>query len=404
MIRHMLKMLWSRRRGNFLIILEIMVSFLVLAVITTTGVYYYINYRQPLGFDYTNVWNIKTNLISRTKEWSENDTRVLNQLYNTLRDFPEIESIGTGWPGPYEMSEWNSVYNHGEKLAMAWGCNVALAFNEVFRIVPAEGRWFDSSDRAAGIRAAVINKVFSQRLFGDTDPVGKIISEGEVAHADGNNAESKQYRVVGVIDCFKIKGEFWDANPVLLVMGKDLSEPKAMENFMIRVSPGTSAQLEEKITGRFRAIAGNLTVKIERLEDARRFYFKTNIIPLLSAGLVALFLLIMVGLGLVGILWLGVSKRVQEIGLRRAKGATKGNIYGQITGEILCVTTIGLVLGFAVAIQFPLLNLIEFVTTRVYMTAMLKSAIIIYILASLSGFYPGYLAAKIHPAEALRGE
>jgi putative ABC transport system permease protein len=56
MIRHLLKLVWNRKRMNALIILEIFFSFLVLFVVGTLALYLWDNVRQPLGFSYTDVW------------------------------------------------------------------------------------------------------------------------------------------------------------------------------------------------------------------------------------------------------------------------------------------------------------------------------------------------------------
>ena len=51
MTRHLLKLVWNRKRSNLLIALEILLSFLVLTAVTTLAVFYVDNYRKPLGFD-----------------------------------------------------------------------------------------------------------------------------------------------------------------------------------------------------------------------------------------------------------------------------------------------------------------------------------------------------------------
>ena len=50
MIRHLLRLVWNRRRANVLIAVEILLSFLVLCAVVTMGLFYVDNYRRPLGF------------------------------------------------------------------------------------------------------------------------------------------------------------------------------------------------------------------------------------------------------------------------------------------------------------------------------------------------------------------
>jgi len=84
-------------------------------------------------------------------------------------------------------------------------------------------------------------------------------------------------------------------------------------------------------------------------------------------------------------------------------GATGAAISGQVVGEILVLTTFGLLLGLGLAVQFPLLGVFD-VPAGVYGTAMLLATGILYLLATGCALYPSRLAAGIHPAVALREE
>src|SRR5262249_61692751 len=66
MIGHYLKLVWSRRWANGLILTEILISFLVLCAIFAVVVYYAGNWRRPLGFDYHNVWTVELSIPQAT--------------------------------------------------------------------------------------------------------------------------------------------------------------------------------------------------------------------------------------------------------------------------------------------------------------------------------------------------
>ena len=57
MIRHVFKLIWNRKRTNFLMMTEIFVSFLVLFAVVALGVYTADNWRRPLGFSIDRVWS-----------------------------------------------------------------------------------------------------------------------------------------------------------------------------------------------------------------------------------------------------------------------------------------------------------------------------------------------------------
>ena len=106
MIKHLIKIVWKRRKTNFLVTLEIMASFLVIFSVMTFGIFYFSNYLQPLGFDYKNVWQVSTNIGKNAravgiKGWTEKETDTLIQMYNALREFPGVSAIGSCQGVPY---------------------------------------------------------------------------------------------------------------------------------------------------------------------------------------------------------------------------------------------------------------------------------------------------------------
>ena len=112
----------------------------------------------------------------------------------------------------------------------------------------------------------------------------------------------------------------------------------------------------------------------------------------------------MVGLGMVGVLWQSITRRSREIGVRRAMGATAGAVYRQILGELLVVTSFGLLLGLGVVVQFPILQIMGWVSGAVVTTSAAISMALIYALALAAGLYPSWLAARVQPAVVLRSE
>jgi putative ABC transport system permease protein len=136
----------------------------------------------------------------------------------------------------------------------------------------------------------------------------------------------------------------------------------------------------------------------------RRSFLRLRLVPMVVVGLIAAFMLVMVALGMVGVLWQSVSRRRREIGLRRALGATARGVSAQILGELLVVTSVGLLLGLALVVQFPLLGIIGWVSGSVYATATALSVALIYALTIAAALYPSRLAAAVQPAEALHYE
>jgi putative ABC transport system permease protein len=133
----------------------------------------------------------------------------------------------------------------------------------------------------------------------------------------------------------------------------------------------------------------------------RESYLRQGMAPLLIGAVIAGFMMLMVGLGLTGVLWQNVTQRTREIGLRRATGATGADVQRQVLGEILILATLGMGVGILVVVQLPLLDLLGGFRGTSFGAALAGSAALLYALSALCAFYPGRLATRITPVEAL---
>jgi putative ABC transport system permease protein len=272
-----------------------------------------------------------------------------------------------------------------------------------------QGRWFSPSDSAVNYWPVVINERLRDDLFGSENPLGK-----EFHWPRGPRKEDKvPLRIVGVITDFRQHGEFHDPYNYCFFRS-DTSKPAgstralaaslAMINMLVKLRPGTPAAFEEKVMARLRAVVKDRTIQIEPLARARKSHMRLVLGPIVAGGLVAVFLIIMVGLGMVGVLWQNVSRRTKEIGLRRAVGGTARSIHLQVLGELLVVASVGLLFGVAIVIQFPLLEIVDWFSPEIYLASILISVLLMYVLTILAGLYPGWLATKVQPASALHYE
>ncbi|MCI0694287.1 ABC transporter permease [candidate division KSB1 bacterium] len=397
MIKHLCKLVWNRKRSSFLMIVEIFFSFLVLFAVVTLGAYYVDNYNQPLGYTYENVWNVGIDMNQTSDDyWSPEQVGTVNQLYLTARSFDEVEAIAGALSVPYDFGGRSSGMEvHGKRIET--GVNeVTEDFKEVMGLQLVAGRWFEKADDALNWQPVVINQKFSKELFGDEDPVDKRFEPW--------SSDNNEIRVIGVVTDFRQGGEYAGLDYYMFERKKlDDPQQRPPRNLLIKVRPGTTAAFEEKLAERLQAVAKDWSFEIQPIVQKRESALKLRLAPVIAAGVVAAFLMIMVGLGLVGVLWQSVTQRTREIGLRRAKGATLQHVYKQILGELFVLTSIGLIIGVIVVVQFPLLDLIG-IQTKVFGFGLVISLVLIYALTLAAGLYPSWLATKVQPAEALHYE
>jgi putative ABC transport system permease protein len=151
-------------------------------------------------------------------------------------------------------------------------------------------------------------------------------------------------------------------------------------------------------------VAKGWAFDVRPLEEIREGSLKATVLSVKILAIIDMFLMIMVALGLIGVLWQNVTQRTMEIGLRRAQGATTADICWQIMGEVFFIATLGIIPGILLIVQFPLLSLIGDLKTSIYFYSIAISMLLIYLMTFICGLYPGWLATRIRPVEALHHE
>jgi len=399
MIRHFFRVIWFRKKENFMTSLGIFISFIVLFLVTSFLVYTANNYLKPLGFSYKDVWYITMNWKDSSQEEIK---ETLLQFENDFKSFPEIEDFAYSESfifTPAVMNTTNYEYN-GREIR----CNIRYAsddFIDVMGMEMLEGRWFDESDNASNKNPLIINKYAKEDIFGNDTALGKVIHKGE-----------NEYIIIGVIDEFRNAGKFSGSMPISFRrISLNLEHEQARfgsesmgSRILLKVKSGTPVKFEETITKSLSNIAKEWQIKVNTLEILKKSAnLQTLIFPVILI-VVCGFLIINVGLGLFGVIWYNTNRRRGEIGLRRALGSSANKIQVQIIGEALVLSTFAMIFGSFFALQFPILGLIPIFDSTIYTLGYIISVLVIYLITSLCAWYPSRIAALVEPADTLRDE
>ena len=122
----------------------------------------------------------------------------------------------------------------------------------------------------------------------------------------------------------------------------------------------------------------------------------------LFCGVIAL---LAAGVGIMNIMLVSVKERTKEIGIRKAVGATRGNIMVQFIVEAVTLCQIGAAIGIFLGVVVGLLlGLALSVTPAFPWTSILVSTSVCLFIGILFGAYPAWQAARLDPIEALRYE
>ena len=446
MALHLLKLIWNRKRANFLIITEILLSFLVLAGVTTVAMHYWRNYQSPLGFSYERIWDVIVRVprgIDSTPEVDRERLARFSRLVDAVRQMPEVESVGHLELPTFRNWTWNS------EITLPGGRQVEFNGNRgddqlasTMSIPLVDGRWFSREDAGQNWEAVVLNAAMARAIFGTEQAAGKTMPRDNAPGRPGDGPPSRPQRVVGVIQDFRQFGEYstpanymfarndivsasmapatppaatagaastggggTSSKPDAAAAADDRVDARLPNDIVVRVRPGVTAEFEERLVRNLQTMAPDWSFGMKPTEDVRTDYLRRNYLtPLAIMGMVAGFLLLMVTLGLSGVLWQNVTQRIRELGLRRAKGADRARIKRQIFMEIALMTGIAMTIGAVLLAQVPMLGWLGSVPPGVYGLSLLLAGVLLFLLTSFCGWYPSLLATRIPPAEALRYE
>jgi putative ABC transport system permease protein len=406
-IRHLWKLVWNRKKHHLLIVFEIFISFLAVFSVVAMGGNYLHRYRTPLGFSYQNVWmvNVGINeaLYAIGKMNSEKNDQLIGRMQRLaegLDDLPEVTGAAMVSVPPYGIFNLECSYISGWTLVMYGYDEASDTLPKVADLQLVRGRWFGREDDGQNYDPVVVNRELAEKAFGSEDPIGKIIGSGMCP-------DTRTPKIVGVFTDYRVRGELTATRPFAIFrIKRNNPKPNSFPNtLLVRVHPGTSSAVEKNISDRLKSMEKEWFFYVLPLEGMRQDYMKKRILPLIYLGIGAFFMMLMVGSGLFGVLWMNVIRRTQEIGLRRAHGATALAIYLQLLAEMLLIATISIALGSLLLLPvIPILAFMSMLEIGAALSSIIISALLIYGIVALCALYPAYLAIRVHPAEALRYE
>lgn len=432
MIFHLLKLVWHRKRTNALVMAEILVSFLIVFAVVTMAVSLLLRWNAPLGFDWHNVWMIEVNetlpmehaevhadgapfvpgdpratrtgsgIPDKEAQRSAESAATAERLIRELKTYPQVEAVAADAMTPYSDNTWvTSLPIAGRRVDLI-ADNVTDDYARVFHIPLLAGRWFSREDDAQNYVPIVLDANAAHAMFGNVPAAGQRFSSEHLAI--GSTAP-RQYRVIGVVPSQRKDGEFSDTNTnTIFFRGAFVNPtPPDLRRVVIRVRPGTPARFEADLNDRLHRL-GAASFTIQRLEDMRRLALKLRFVPVAVLTVIALFLITMVALGLTGVMWQTITRRMREIGLRRAVGASGASVRRQVLGEVALLSTLSVIVGAAIVVQLPLLGLFRIVTPGEFTAGFAAALVVIYTITLACGAYPSWLASSVQPAEALRYE
>jgi len=271
--------------------------------------------------------------------------------------------------------------------------------------VPESGRFLTAYDVRFKRPVCVLGTTMHEQLFGEVDPINKKIKIGR-----------SDFRVIGVMEKQGSAGFFggpdFDSQIFIPVTSfvKEFGSRNRSFAFAVKGPPGTDVtDFEYELVGEMRKIRrlapneeDNFAInKMDSLLDA--FNNVMGVVLMIGIAVTGISLFVG-GVGVMNIMFVSVTERTREIGIRKAIGAKRRAILQQflLESSMICLVggTIGVALSFGVAAAIDRFVLPASVSLPIVFIALTVSVAV----GVISGFIPAWRAARLHPIDALHYE
>jgi putative ABC transport system permease protein len=403
-IRPILSTLARHKTAAALIVLEVALSCAIICnavFLITTRVE---RMQRPTGMADSELVRINIGGIGK----SDDARALVRQDIASLRALPGVTAAASINHVPFDRSSWNSSISLQPEQPMPnMSANVYMGEGlvEAFGLRLVEGRDFtpdeyqdwtalNETNARANIPAVILSRETAERLFPGESAIGRNIYAW--------NSDNLPHKVVGVVERLIRTNDNDGPAAAGHTMILPIRDP-TLGRFVLRTSPdrrdevlkAAVAQLERNSSRRLILRQGLFTDVIDE------YYRQDRAMAwMLVAVIVAL--LVVTALGIVGLASFWVQQRSKQIGIRRALGATRGQILRYFQTENFLLATIGIAIGMVLAFGINQLLMGRYELPRLPLVYLPVGAIALWVLGQLAVLGPARRAAAVPPAVATR--
>jgi putative ABC transport system permease protein len=325
-------------------------------------------------------------------------TLVLSDARAIARQVPSVDGVA-----PVLQNSFVVSYQNITTTSIVQG--TTADFPKVRNFVVSKGRFVNSLDVKNDAQIAMVGTDIAQRLFGNNNPLGKQIRINNLS-----------FEIVGLME---EKGSSFGSNqddtifiPITTMSKRVIgrTSPFGLRLSLISVSAKNSQSMdaaEFQITNLLRRrhkIIGEDDFTVRNQKDALQIVTTITSALTLLLGAIAGISLLVGGIGVMNIMLVSVTERTQEIGLRKAIGATQNDILTQFTIEAIILSTVGGIIGTLIGVGGIIIvkNFSPLKTAAVSPSAIVLAVSVSGAIGLFFGVVPARQAARLDPIEALR--
>ena len=325
--------------------------------------------------------------------------------YQTIKD--ECNYISAISPTVNSSGQWINGNNNTQ--SSIYGVN--QDYLSIRQLKVADGEMFTDNDIKAAAKVCILGQTVVDYLFPDgSDPVGKVVRFNSIP-----------FRVVGVLKKKGYNSMGMDQDDLVLapyttVMKRILAQTYLGGIVCSAITEEASQPAQDQISDILRRNhkLKDATATTEADEDDFNIRSQEEISSMMNStmstitillGSVAGISLLVGGIGIMNIMYVSVTERTREIGLRMSVGARGIDILNQFLIEAILLSVTGGIIGVILGVSLSLsLNAFLHIATQIEPWSIIMSFAVCTFTGVFFGWYPAKKAARLDPIEAIRYE
>lgn len=334
-------------------------------------------------------------------------------------DFPEVEEFVRFIPVDnfffrYNGQDFNEV-------------DFCFADSTIFTIFDHEFIVGDPATALNRPNAMVLTETLAKRLFGNENPIGKILQglrnePFSITAVIKDLPRSSHFSYKALVSTATIveqfgadrfndnsSGSFWNVNTYTYVLFKEGANPQTILDNIVPFQEKYIQPVGELINGEFSPIFQPLKdTHFPKLTGIQADFPIGNRSYIIIFSFVAVFILVIACINYMNMATARSTKRAREVGIRKVVGAEKGQIVRQFLSESLLITVIAAIIAYATAILIvPWFNYLadkQILTLELLKPTFLLGVILLTIIVGVvAGSYPAFYLSSFSPVTVLKG-
>jgi putative ABC transport system permease protein len=272
---------------------------------------------------------------------------------------------------------------------------IADGYFKAMRVPLVRGRLFDEGQPADAQNKVIVNETLARRHWPNEDPIGRRI---KVSWDDNREDE-----IIGVVG--DVRQADLETEPRGTIYWPHARTPYGSMTLTLRTA-GEPAAITSSVRDTLRELDPNLALAdVKSMREVVSRSVAQRRLTMVLLGIFAAAALLLAAVGIYGVLAYSVTQRTQEIGIRLALGAQRGDVLKMIVAEAAVLAGAGIVLGAAgAALLTRLMTGLLFGVQPFDPVTFAVVALVLAGIALLASYLPGRRATRVDPVIALRAE